>query len=1129
MRIESMQTRTFWKGEAGVEGVVEDLGFKYRVRLEVKGSEIYSCSCSCGMKSTYARPCVHEKALFRYYLEHMDDNSPQPVSTSPQVRSMIREYTNREVAGISRKEGGGLVELIPRLLLQRQEIRVEFRVGIGRSYVVRDLSALAEAVEKGSYVEYGKGLAFYHSRDAFAENSRGLLDMVLELADSYKEHFHEFKKSVYAQAPPIRELNLSRGRRDRFFELLNGREIETEDRQGNRRQLLVCSGNPDFSVDVKRAGARGLRVSLDRDLVTFGGEKHLYVIKGGRLYICDEDFSRETEVFFGQMTQGYGAPYEVTVNEKDVPLFYERVLRKMENRGVLRHEGVDLESIRPEALKASFVLESPEPGRVVLRPSLSYGSFSFHPLEDGHVPPAIVRDVPGEFRVSQVLTKYFPYRDQQTNDLVIKDDEAAIFRLLSEGIGELKTLGEVLLADNMETLRVLPPREVSVGIQAAGDWLTLSVDAGDLSGAELSRILAAYREKKPYYRLKTGEFLQLADNGLLTVARMVDSIGVPGKYEAEDARNAVYSDGAAQSENGRSGEAGKTIFRVPRYRALYLDSLYRERHDIRLERDSHFKAVVRGMKSVEDSDFEVPEEFAKVLRGYQKIGFRWLRTLDFFGFGGILADDMGLGKTVQVISVIRDEVMREKRAAADVVPEEAGKCAAADAAPEEAENCVAAGAVPEEAGKNAAADAAPDAGAKDEALDAAGMTPSLIICPASLIYNWECEFMKFAPSLRVLLVTGSAAEREEKLRDTAAYDVVITSYDLLKRDLPLYERLYFRFHVIDEAQYIKNPSTQSARAVKAVHAQTRYALTGTPVENRLSELWSIFDFLMPGFLYSYQRFKERFESPIVRDGDEDALGMLRRMTGPFILRRLKKDVLKELPEKLETVVYSQMEGEQKELYSARALQLKETLEGRETENKIQILAALTRLRQICCDPRLIYDNYSGGSAKLETCMELLRSGVEAGYRILLFSQFTSMLELIRRRLDEAGIASLLLVGETSKEERQQRVNAFQRGEAPIFLISLKAGGTGLNLTRADMVIHYDPWWNVAAQNQAADRAHRIGQEKTVTVVQLITRGTIEENILKLQKAKAALADQVVTDENVSLGSLSFEEIAKLLE
>ncbi len=1067
MRVESMQVRTFWKGETGVDGVVEDLGYRYRIRLEVKGSRIYSCSCSCGRGDVYSRPCVHEKALLKHYLQNVSGSSGRSVPTSPQVRNMIREYTSREVAAITRGETEELAELAPRLLLSRQDIRVEFRVsaGGGRGYVVKDLVALADAVENGTYVEYGKGLGFCHSREAFAETSRELLDMVLETADSYREHYLEFRKNLYAAVPPMREMNLSRIRRDRFFDLLSGREMEVEDSRGNVRDVLVCRENPDISVEVRGEGSGGIRVSLDRDIVTFSGERRLYVLKGGRLCLCDGEFSREMEVFFGQMTQGMEAPYEVTVSEKDVPLFYERVLQKMENRGILRCDGVDLESYRPAALTARFVLESPEPGKVILRPRLSYGNYSFHPLEEAHVPPAVVRDVPGEYRVSRTLTKYFRYKDRETNDLVIKDDEAALFRLLSEGIGELKELGEVLLADGMDSLRVLPPREISVGLKADGDWLQLTVDAGDLSRAELEQVLAAYREKKPYYRLKSGEFLQLADDGLLTVARMVDYAEAQGqgKLSAEEGM-----DGAG-AEGRMAGAAGSIIFKLPRYRALYLDSLYRERNDIRVERDAHFKEIIRGMKSVEDSGFEVPEAFEKVLREYQKTGFRWLRTLDLFGFGGILADDMGLGKSVQVISVLYDEAQKRQEAV------------------------------------------------------------SLIVCPASLVYNWECEFRKFAPSLRVLLVTGTAAEREEKLRNAADFDVLVTSYDLLKRDLLLYENMRFRFEIIDEAQYIKNPSTQSARAVKAVRAQTRFALTGTPVENRLSELWSIFDFLMPGFLYSYRRFRERFESPIVRDGDEDAVGMLRRMTGPFILRRLKREVLRELPEKLETVVYSQMEGRQKELYAARALQLKETLEGQGEENRIQILAALTRLRQICCDPRLVYEDYDGGSAKLETCMELIRSGVESGYSILLFSQFTSMLELLRRRLEETGIGCLVLVGETPKEERQRRVSAFQRGEAPVFLISLKAGGTGLNLTKADMVIHYDPWWNVAAQNQAADRAHRIGQEKTVTVVQLITRGTIEENILRLQRAKASLAEQVVTDENPSLGSLSFEEIAKLLE
>jgi SNF2 family DNA or RNA helicase len=477
------------------------------------------------------------------------------------------------------------------------------------------------------------------------------------------------------------------------------------------------------------------------------------------------------------------------------------------------------------------------------------------------------------------------------------------------------------------------------------------------------------------------------------------------------------------------------------------------------------------MKSVEDSDFEIPVSLGHILRGYQKTGYRWLRTLDHYGFGGILADDMGLGKTIQVIALLLDEKEKEKSAV------------------------------------------------------------SLIVCPASLVYNWENEIHTFAPDLKVLTVTGMAAEREELLAATQGYDVLVTSYDLLKRDAALYEGKSFRFQIIDEAQYIKNASTQSAKAVKGIDARRRFALTGTPIENRLSELWSMFDYLMPGFLFGYQRFKKEYELPIVRDQERQALEKLHRLIGPFILRRLKKDVLKELPDKLETVVYSAFDKKQKEIYTANAYQLKkelENLEGRQGRDNIQILAQLTRLRQICCDPHLCYDDYSGESAKLETCIDLVRNGVEGGHKILLFSQFTSMLEIISQRLKKEGLTFYILTGSTSKEERIRMVNSFKEDEIPLFLISLKAGGTGLNLTAADMVIHFDPWWNVAAQNQATDRAHRIGQEKQVSVFKLITKGTIEENILKLQDSKKDLAEQIITEGTVSLSNLSREDLLGLL-
>lgn len=1046
MDITKLETRAFWKSEVGIHGQVKDQGKLYDVRLEVKGSYVNSYSCSCSQGNSYKGMCPHGKALFEYYQEQSVLNSSQPISTSSQVRAMIREYTNGEVAEILEETREFSIKFVPKILIGRQEIKAEFRLGRERLYVLKNLGAFAKAMEQGAYVEYGKNLAFHHSVEAFSQESREILELVLELLSSYREHYEQFQKGFYSSEPSLRELNISYSNRDRFFELMVGKEIEAENPKGVKGRLRVVRGNPEAAAIVKKIGRQGITVSLDKELYSFCGKKNLYIVKDGTLYVCEEGFSRDAGVFFRQMTQGYGAPYEITVNQKDVPLFYERVLKRLEKYGLIDAKEMDFEQIRPPELKARFELESPGPGQVILHPTLSYGDYSFHPVEDEKVPRTICRDVPGEFRISQVLTKYFKYKDPVTNDLMIQDDEEAIFLLLSEGIKELRDLGQVYFPEE-QSLKVVEPQKVAVGVQVAGGWLELTIDAGDMTRADLLKVLEAYHQKKRYYRLKNGEFLKLEDSGLLAVAQMVDGLAL-SKSELE-LKN----------------------LKVPRYRALYLDSLCRGREDVQFTRDQMYRSIVRGMKMVDDSDFEVPEEFSHILRGYQKTGFQWLKTLDAWGFGGILADEMGLGKTVQVISVLADESRRRQN---------------------------------EDKDRNSV---------------------SLVVCPASLVYNWECEFKKFAPSLKVLVVTGTSQEREEKIQHIQEFDAAVTSYDLLRRDLPFYQPYLFRFQIIDEAQYIKNPETQNAKAVKFVRADTRYALTGTPIENRLSELWSIFDYLLPGFLYSYRKFKKKYETPIVKEGEQEVLRRLQQMTAPFILRRLKEDVLKELPKKLETVVYSKMEQEQRELYLANAWQLKERLED---SSKLQILASLTKIRQICCDPRLVYEDYHGGSAKLETCMELILSGTAAGHKILLFSQFTSMLQLIGERIAGEGMKFHMLTGETSKEERIRLVNAFQKDDVFVFLISLKAGGTGLNLTAADMVIHYDPWWNVAAQNQATDRTHRIGQEKQVSVFQLITRDTIEENILKLQKAKETLAGQVVTEGMMSLGSLSQEQLKDLL-
>ncbi len=379
---------------------------------------------------------------------------------------------------------------------------------------------------------------------------------------------------------------------------------------------------------------------------------------------------------------------------------------------------------------------------------------------------------------------------------------------------------------------------------------------------------------------------------------------------------------------------------------------------------------------------------------------------------------------------------------------------------------------------------------------------------------------------------GSVLERKEILDNMADKDVIITSYELLKRDIESYEDIEFKFCIADEAQYIKNANTLSAKALKTLKGEVRFALTGTPIENSLAELWSIFDFIMPGYLFSYPEFRGKYEMAIVKNQDEVVTSRLKKLIAPFIMRRLKKDVLKELPDKTETVIYNTMEEEQRKLYDAHLALAKQELEEEIKVrglggSHIKMLALLTRLRQLCCQPSMYLEDYHNTSGKLEQCIEIVKDSIQAGHRILLFSQFTTMLDILSERLDREDINHFMLTGSTKAEERMRLVGEFNNGDTPVFLISLKAGGTGLNLTGADVVIHYDPWWNLSSQNQATDRAYRIGQKNKVQVFQMITKDSIEEKIKELQDKKIGLTESVLQEGEAFISKMSEDEIRDL--
>ena len=480
--------------------------------------------------------------------------------------------------------------------------------------------------------------------------------------------------------------------------------------------------------------------------------------------------------------------------------------------------------------------------------------------------------------------------------------------------------------------------------------------------------------------------------------------------------------------------------------------------------------VERGEKFerilTDEEPIPLAKRFNSLLRDYQKEGTQFMLRLRRMGLNGILADDMGLGKTLQVIALL-------------------------------------------------------------ESLEGQRTTPCLIVTPASLLLNWENEFKKFHSPLKIVSVNGNKEERKNQIL-TIQDQVVITSYDYLKRDKEFYDHLTFDTMVIDEAQYIKNYKTQAAQSVKYIKAQHRLALTGTPIENSLAEIWSIFDFLMPGYLFKYGYFARNFEKPIVLSDDKEVTRRLKKMVEPFILRRLKKNVLKELPDKIEETYMVNLSQEEKNLYAANLAAMHEQMEAGE-DNKIAILAMLTKLRQLCIDARLVYSNVYEPGSKIKMAVEMIQKAVLNHEKVLLFSSFTSVLDILAQECSRLGITYFMLTGATGKTQRNDYVEAFQTGDVPLFLISLKAGGTGLNLTEASLVIHVDPWWNLSAQNQATDRAHRIGQEKKVQVISLIAKGTVEEKIQVMQESKKALSDTFVENSTGSFAKLSSEELKDLFE
>lgn len=996
--------------------------------------------------------CQHKIALLLMLRDYILRNNPGDF-TDRRGDAFLNSFGNVSYHSDEDNEIKEDIKLIPKLEYSDMELlKLGFRIGKDKMYVARKFPELVRAVNSKEKYSLSSKEEIDFSRHAFDKESKEYFLMIEAAVNDEKTRESIRNMDYYSSVKDSKYFNVNSNillygkRLDEFFDMAEGEKIELTNKTTNRKnEVELIRNNPDIKLHINKLedGGRFEGITLKGSIPSLiNGGSSTYYLDDSHLCRVDDEFAGVLR----SLKQGSrNDDISIRIGKRRLAQFYNHILPALkDNVTVINNDEAELEKHLPHKPVFDYYFDVNN-SLITCEARITYGDRSFNLT---NIDPSVeARDYYEEYKVGQLLLKYFKDVDDR-GILCAEGNDDIIYDLLEDLIPELMKNGNVHSTDAFDRLKLKRKTNVSVAVSIDNNLLELDISTDDMTMEELAQVIDSYRLKKKYHKLKSGELIRVDDESIESLDALLTSLNISLK------------------------DFVKGKLHIPSYRALYLDKLLEENESIYDERDIYFKRLIKDFKTIKESEYEVPDTLKDIMRGYQKEGFRWLKTLSSFGFGGILADEMGLGKTIQMMALLYDYKLEK------------------------------------------------------------GELSSLIVCPSSLIYNWLAEIRKFVPELDVAVVAGNQNERKKIINEYDRHDVLITSYDLLKRDVDLYEGKHFVFEILDEAQYIKTYTTANAKASKVIDAEKRFVMTGTPIENNLSELWSIFDYLMPGFLYSHDRFKDRFEVKIVKEEDKKAAERLKQMVSPFILRRKKIDVLSDLPEKIEETLKVRFDDKQQKLYDSQVLKISKVIDETSDEsfakNKIAILAELTRIRQICCEPSLIYDNYDGESAKKEACIELLINAIDEGHKILLFSQFTSMLEIIENELDKNGIQYYKITGQTKKEERLQLVDRFNTNDVPVFLISLKAGGTGLNLTGADIVIHYDPWWNVAAQNQATDRTHRIGQNKVVTVYKIIAENSIEEKILELQDKKAELAESILSGESKGIASLSKEELLDLL-
>ncbi|WP_127586780.1 DEAD/DEAH box helicase [Paenibacillus koleovorans] len=1133
-------------GDGSFTAMLDGGGVEYEVALRLPYAGDFEAVCSCMPSTGAPSACCPHIAAVLFKVMHSKHNHTQPGAPSqsrPGRLASARTSTARSQPDLSeadRRLSRNILSLFqprgdaapswtrtlaqPKEQLQvefilsantikpdRSQLLLEMKAGPKRLYVVPRIREFLTNVKNQVSFQWSKHFAYDSQVHTFEAADLTMLKELQEVIQVETAYNHAFHGSYYSSSRTYgneRHLFLPPEAWSKLGPLLC-RMPNVKFQTGSTEYKGIQIVDDEFPLKMELSKPTSSYYQLDihgMDRLQFM-ENYGYVLKEGRLLRMKPAHIRKLIDLYNTLvahSSGHRSylhqvqpVHTMRIDAEDIDPSMSTLLRGFKSIAHVTVAKSISDRIVDAKLQAKVYLDR-EDDCIWARVEYVYDEVPFDPLAESAVGTAgegvaqqeermreagvsriVMRDAEQERRVLGVL-EGAGFRREGRRLRLQEEDE--VYEFLYHVLPVLETMAAVYATSSFRPMieRLTTAPRVSVELNERTQWLEVKFDLSGIEESSIRHVLRTVVEKKRYARLPNGAFLSLEDAGFKELGRVLGDLGVRhaeltgARMQLPLARGLQLlarggPEGATDAGTGPAGAGlaganpagGGTGMDTNAGAYGELQPATPQPSSLKLGRA--FRQLLDNLRHPDQLDHELPALADGPVRAYQAFGFQWMKTLAYYRFGGILADDMGLGKTIQSIAYLLSEHDRIR---------EAGQ-------------------------------------------------PTLIVCPASLVYNWRNELARFAPTLRTAVVAGAKPERNALLQSLHTTDVVITSYPLIRRDLEDYAQVTFHTLILDEAQAIKNHSTQTAQAVRALQAQQRFALTGTPIENSLEELWSIFDAVFPELFGGKNQFHELTREQVAR------------RVRPFILRRLKRDVLQELPDKIETLQASELTDEQKTLYMAFLAKLREETvahlnDGSFNKNRIRILAGLTRLRQLVLHPALFVDGYTGGSGKLEQLLELVEEALAAGKRLLLFSQFTGMLGIIRHELERRGESCFYLDGQTPAAERVELCRRFNEGEQDIFLLSLKAGGTGLNLTGADTVILYDLWWNPAVEQQAADRAHRIGQRNTVHVIRLVAQGTLEEKMYELQRKKLDLVDTVIQSGEESFGSLTEEDVRELL-